>query len=701
MRKPMLEYWRSLHLITVEGKPLNIAKHSTPQEWKQKGIMFFENRLYRESKLCFTKSKDPELIDLCEANILRQDAKACNDRGDTKEGKDLYYKSAGLFRQLQRDKAAADTFFCGGWFIEAGDIYMNSLKDYAAAARAYHLGKKYVCAGKCLENLENYTGAIEMYAEGNALEVAIYKLTDEYYRSKVDHFLIVRVVKLYCLPILRSLKSEDNQRDEKIKNLKMALSLLNSSIHKPETIFIEYGYINLLDEVFSRKNPSEGWLLIDKASLYSESGQKQKAAQLFLEAAQSMTGQVSAGQLQDGFKLHDPNKLINQCLCCLIQFLRRYITSKSGECSAFETPLVSFNSNPGTQRNYQNILKFAWNMLKECIELYSAMQGIRTKHCVDPSHTDERYSGILNWAILEMKELQAQVVGDIEALQDCLVSCAQRIKESEASQVRILLILCTARNQERLPSLFDDWITMQTSLTEIFKKISNLTVSGHESKYIKCYEGFFRVEYIEDKNYFNIPEDLVNRPLIELLQRRQDMCGADIIFDVTPLDSNTKPCTLEAMETILAKYIQKTLLDSGQLAMDKNLIQSLCVSYANLGACERRSCKESHSISSKSISAHMTQIAKQAALANEQVRLALRIGKPENKEIVHQAYDFEVHNSERWIEGTCIKDMVIQGVSRQQLQHHNLATDVLSPCTARGAANTNLFQILCAENKST
>ncbi|KAH7446733.1 hypothetical protein KP509_01G071000 [Ceratopteris richardii] len=652
MRKPMLEYWRSLHLITVEGKPLNIAKYSTPQEWKQKGIIFFENRLYRESKLCFTKSKDPELIDLCEANILRQDAKACNDRGDTKEGKDLYYKSAGLFRQLQRDKAAADTFFCGGWFIEAGDIYMNSLKDYVAAARAYHLGKRYVCAGKCLENLENYTGAIEMYAEGNALEVAIYKLTDEYYRNKVDHSLIVRVVKLYCLPILRSLKSEENQRNEKIKNLKMALSLLNSSIHKPEAIFIDYGYINLLDEVFSRENPSEGWLLIDKASLYSERGQKQKAAQLFLEAAQSMLGQVSAGQLQDGFKLHDPNKLINQCLCCLIQFLRRYITSKSGECSAFETPLASFNSNPETQRNYQSILKFAWNMLKECIELYSAMQGIRTEHCVDPSHTDERYSEILNWAILEIRELQAQVMGDIEALQDCLVSCAQIIKDSEASQVRILLILCTARIQERFPSSFDDWVTMQMSLTEIFKKISNLTVSGHESKGIKCYEDFFRVEYIEEKDYYKISEDLVNRPLIELLQRRQDMCGADIIFDVTPLDCNTKawkclkPCTLEAMETILAKYIQKTLLDSGEIAIDKNLIQRLCASYANLGACNRRSCKESHSISSKSISAYMTQIAKQAALANEQVRLALRIGKPENKEIVHPAYRL----SRYWLE---------------------------------------------------
>ena len=70
-RKPMLDYWCERSLVTVQPLDDNIksmfANNSTPEEWREKALQFYERKQYENAKFCFEKAGDDRNKQLCYA----------------------------------------------------------------------------------------------------------------------------------------------------------------------------------------------------------------------------------------------------------------------------------------------------------------------------------------------------------------------------------------------------------------------------------------------------------------------------------------------------------------------------------------------------------------------------------------------------------------------------------------------------------
>ncbi|CAG8567860.1 13873_t:CDS:10 [Dentiscutata erythropus] len=207
LSEPIWKYWDHHGLVKEKWNgdetPFPIlAKKSGINEWNRKGRQYFGQRQYEQAIFCFEKSKNMEGLNLANAYLLRQVARASIHDSDEAIVKSNFIKAAESFNKCSRPVQAASCYQDIGMHEEAGDVYAN-WEIFESAADCYFKGKSWKKAGSNYEKVKKYAEAVTAYKNGGYYDTVV----DLMQRQQIDEKTVRRVSRLVNIHYCR----EDNK----------------------------------------------------------------------------------------------------------------------------------------------------------------------------------------------------------------------------------------------------------------------------------------------------------------------------------------------------------------------------------------------------------------------------------------------------------------------------------------------------------
>ena len=186
-------------------KSKGIVESTSPEQWKEQGIVMLKNKFYIQAIQCFTYANHPRLLkktqalqytnegglllkkhQLATTSLTNQSTKGApikaKESEETVEGYKteairLYLKAAELFLEIQSIKSAAKCYGTAGEYEKAGELY-QSIGLYKEASQAYEYSRNYYKAGiskrlggNYLESLVDFSKSNEWMEYLNTLEL--------------------------------------------------------------------------------------------------------------------------------------------------------------------------------------------------------------------------------------------------------------------------------------------------------------------------------------------------------------------------------------------------------------------------------------------------------------------------------------------------------------------------------------------------
>lgn len=184
-REPMLDFWLERNL--VELRPLDdetrstFAKSSTPEEWKAKGLQFFQRQQFENARLCFERAKDECSEQLCLASSHEQSAERLLAT-NPKKAKELFVQAADEFRHpLLGDRHLMTVARC-----------FQRADEFEKAAKYFLQANYYADAADCFESANMWSEAAQAYVANDDIDSALdccYEVAHfELARSILDSF---------------------------------------------------------------------------------------------------------------------------------------------------------------------------------------------------------------------------------------------------------------------------------------------------------------------------------------------------------------------------------------------------------------------------------------------------------------------------------------------------------------------------------
>ena len=126
---------------------------STPEEWKERGAVYFDNRNYNAARYSFERAGDTNLINVCQAYILQQTAE-----------------------ELARNPSEQDRSQTKRAFILAAEAFdslpAKTRKWQRIAAECFGKGGNHLRAAKCFESANIYDKTLMHFWEAKAIDEA-------------------------------------------------------------------------------------------------------------------------------------------------------------------------------------------------------------------------------------------------------------------------------------------------------------------------------------------------------------------------------------------------------------------------------------------------------------------------------------------------------------------------------------------------
>lgn len=202
LRKPMLDYWVGLKLVTTQPLDDSIRNMfltvSSPDEWEQRGKMFFERKQFGNASLCYQRAGNEHMERRCRASELEHEAGKVVV-SDPASSRALYMQAVVVYMQIGGlTAAAARCCQAAGEYADAAKLYLE-LRQFTDAAINFEKGKQFSDAASAyqesgdLENslrcwyhckdFDNARLCLGMF-QGDVVELKI----KEHYRKGAIHF---------------------------------------------------------------------------------------------------------------------------------------------------------------------------------------------------------------------------------------------------------------------------------------------------------------------------------------------------------------------------------------------------------------------------------------------------------------------------------------------------------------------------------
>ena len=186
-RQPMLHYWTTKGLITVlqhmadSALHRQLARKSTPAQWRRQGLQLLRRRLFDRAMHCFARAGDDGLHALAEARHLRHQG-LLRLHAEDPEAKALLVEAAAGFvrcRELHRYPqfaitaaqchAAIGSFNEGGRLLHDAGFVAEAAAYYKRGGDAERCGRLYEELGQLEDALQCYSTKASLFARGLAL----------------------------------------------------------------------------------------------------------------------------------------------------------------------------------------------------------------------------------------------------------------------------------------------------------------------------------------------------------------------------------------------------------------------------------------------------------------------------------------------------------------------------------------------------
>ena len=99
--------------------------NTTTEVWNDRGDVFVEKKLFKEAQKCYKWSGNPEMIRLCEAHLLYEDALALDASKKLKAASAKFEEAALVFESLKRFDLAAKAYYKAESYAKAAAMYLS------------------------------------------------------------------------------------------------------------------------------------------------------------------------------------------------------------------------------------------------------------------------------------------------------------------------------------------------------------------------------------------------------------------------------------------------------------------------------------------------------------------------------------------------------------------------------------------------
>eukprot|EP01038_Epipyxis_sp_PR26KG_P006991 gene6991-9554_t len=198
--KPMLELWKSRDLVDVQQFNDDIRglfnNQSSTQDWKVKGLQFFDKKQFSNAKMCFLKANEPTWVQLCEANDQEQigDKLLANDKSQAKKH---FLSAVAIYQSLDDPNNSNSSMHIARCYEKA--------EEYLLAGQYYENSNLFHQAAVLYERGVEYIKAANNYWKANEIELAL----PCYYRSKLYREALLKLDGL-----MDSMQMDQNSKAE-------------------------------------------------------------------------------------------------------------------------------------------------------------------------------------------------------------------------------------------------------------------------------------------------------------------------------------------------------------------------------------------------------------------------------------------------------------------------------------------------------
>ncbi|KAF3314752.1 hypothetical protein TWF173_004562 [Orbilia oligospora] len=241
--QPLQEMWGNgsgdpvVDLVTSDDPTLQTRldeiRHgqSQPDEWKEKGDEFVNQRMYEQAMYCYKRAGNVILADMCKALIEERNGRDfISDPNSFKVAREHYIKAARLFRKCNRNDKALKCYESIRDYKLAGELCeeLSRIQEYANQNYGRRAADYFMQADLVLRATELYKdlGLHELVVKGYRKLDRVKDLI-QYLKKSESAFIphLFSVERIIALSIFSSESASNDLR-------KMAISLLSSQEHE-------------------------------------------------------------------------------------------------------------------------------------------------------------------------------------------------------------------------------------------------------------------------------------------------------------------------------------------------------------------------------------------------------------------------------------------------------------------------------------
>ncbi|KAF3286282.1 hypothetical protein TWF970_009826 [Orbilia oligospora] len=241
--QPLQEMWGNgsgdpvVDLVTSDDPTLQTRldeiRHgqSQPDEWKEKGDEFVNQRMYEQAMYCYKRAGNVILADMCKALIEERNGRdVISDPNSFKVAREHYIEAARLFRKCNRNDKALKCYESIRDYKLAGELCeeLSRIQEYANQNYGRRAADYFMQAGLVLRATELYKdlGLHELVVKGYRKLDRVKDLI-QYLKKSESAFIphLFTVERIIALSIFSSESASNDLR-------RMAISLLSSQEHE-------------------------------------------------------------------------------------------------------------------------------------------------------------------------------------------------------------------------------------------------------------------------------------------------------------------------------------------------------------------------------------------------------------------------------------------------------------------------------------
>ncbi|EGX54364.1 hypothetical protein AOL_s00004g13 [Orbilia oligospora ATCC 24927] len=242
--QPLQEMWGNgsgdpvVDLVTSDDPTLQTRldeiRHgqSQPDEWKEKGDEFVNQRMYEQAMYCYKRAGNVILADMCKALIEERNGRdVISDPNSFKVAREHYIEAARLFRKCNRNDKALKCYESIRDYKLAGELCeeLSRIQEYANQNYGRRAADYFMQAGLVLRATELYKdlGLHELVVKGYRKLDRVKDLIQylKKHQKEIDSKLYHQNSRIIALSIFSSESASNDLR-------RMAISLLSSQEHE-------------------------------------------------------------------------------------------------------------------------------------------------------------------------------------------------------------------------------------------------------------------------------------------------------------------------------------------------------------------------------------------------------------------------------------------------------------------------------------